>query len=80
MSRIGMIEDITIDGSISIVTIQDENMDKPVLIKAESRLFLNAIDECYGENWQGKTIEYDLDSIGCMISFQPADLDFDDAP
>ena len=25
--------------------------------------------------WKGKTIEYDLDSIGCMTSFQPMDLD-----
>ncbi len=78
MSRIGTIEDITIDGSISIVTIQDENMTEPVLIKAETRMFLNAIDECYGENWKGKLIEYDIDSIGCMIAFQPADLDLDE--
>ena len=80
MSRIGMIEDITVDGSISIVTIQDTDMDKPILIKAKSRMFLSAIDECYGEKWKGKTIEYDIDSIGCMIAFQPADLDFDDTP
>ena len=78
MSRIGMIEDITVDGSISIVTIQDTDMDKPILIKAKSRMFLSAIDEFYGEKWKGKTIEYDIDSIGCMIAFQPADLDLDE--
>lgn len=54
MSRIGMIEDITVDGSISIVTIQDTDMDKPILIKAKSRMFLSAIDEFYGEKMERK--------------------------
>jgi len=71
MARIGVIEDITIDGSISVVTIQDEEIEHPVMVKAETRLFLNAITECYGENWKGARIEYDTDSIGCMVSFEP---------
>ncbi len=25
-----------------------------------------------------KIIEYEIDSIGCMIAFQPADLDLDE--
>ena len=75
MARIGVIEDITIDGSICLVTIIDSETEKISVCKAETRLFLNAIVDCYGENWKGKTIEYDLDSIGCMTSFQPMDLD-----
>lgn len=54
MARIGVIEDITIDGSISVVTIQDEDIEHPVMVKVETRLFLNAIDECFGEEWQGR--------------------------
>jgi len=69
----GIIKDITIDGSICIISIDDIDTGKTSIVNAETRLFLSAIDDCYGDEWRNQTIEYDLDSIGCMIGFSPLD-------
>ncbi len=77
---LGLLNDITIDGSICIVTLDNTDNDKQSICKAESRMFLNAIDDCFGNDWRGQLIEYDVDSIGCMVAFQPVDIVLDDAP
>lgn len=74
---IGTLQDITVDGSICIIVLDDAN-DKQCICYAETRLFMNAIDECYGEDWKGKVIKYEIDSINCMTAFQPYELCFND--
>ncbi len=76
---LGILNDIEIDNSICIITLDNTDNDKQSICKAETRMFLNAIDDCFGDNWRGQLIEYDLDSIGCMIAFQPAVTVLDDA-
>lgn len=74
----GILKDISIDGSICIITLEDADTGKESTVKAETRLFMTAIDDCYGDNWKEKIIEYEIDSIGCMTAFQPTDLDLDE--
>lgn len=77
---LGMIKDITIDGNISLIelVITDENdNEKTIFVKAETRLFMNAIDECFGDDWKEQFIEFEIDSIDCMTFFIPANTDFE---
>lgn len=67
----GILKDISIDGSICIVTLEDADTGKESIVKAETRLFMNAINDCYSDDWKEKIIEYEIDSIGCMTSFYP---------
>ncbi len=50
----GILKDISIDGSICIVTLEDADTGKESMVKAETRLFMTAIDDCYGDNWKEK--------------------------
>jgi len=56
---LGILNDIEIDNSICIITLDNTDNDKQSICKAETRMFLNAIDDCFGDNWRGQLIEYD---------------------
>ncbi len=68
----GFIDDIQIDSSIAVITIIDEN-DKERICYAETRLFMESIDNAFNGDWKGANIEYELDSNGMMIGFNPID-------
>ncbi len=66
----GYIVDIQVDSSISIITIIDDN-EKENVCYAETRLFLEAINNAFNGEWKDAYIDYELDSNGIMIGFNP---------
>lgn len=67
----GFIDDIQVDSSIAVITIIDDN-DKQHICYAETRLFLESIEDAFNGDWKGAYIEYELDSNRIMTGFNPA--------
>ncbi|MFA5238400.1 MAG: hypothetical protein WC476_01655 [Phycisphaerae bacterium] len=70
MSKIGIIEDIEYQGTVSILwmtNLEDEDTTFPVYIEHRG---LQTLIDVLG-NPRGIPIEYETDSIGVMTSFQP---------
>ena len=68
----GKLVDITVDNSICIVQIELDN-EKVITCYAETNPFIRSIDDAFDNEWQNKQIDFELDSNGLMIWFNPSD-------
>ncbi len=67
MDITGELESIIIDGSMCIVTLIDKGVNFTLL--AESKLFIDAIRDAFGEEWHGKRIACKIDTMRLITEF-----------